>query len=119
LHALRDRVVSGAMGWFGFSLGGVSGEVEGVVLCSEEPVVGQNFDCGKEVGSALNSDFIDTGFDGDVPTWAKDFCGDTNSPPRVCPEIDASKDDWSAVVVESEVLPAVVHRAITTMIKES
>jgi hypothetical protein len=107
------------MRWFWFSLRGISGEVEGVVFSGEEPVIGQDFDGGKEVGGALNSDFIDTGFDGDIPTWAKDFCGDTDSSPGVCPEIDAAKDDRAAVVVESEVLPAVVHRAITPMIKES
>lgn len=96
----------------------VAGEVEWVVFCGEKPVVGQDFDGGKEVGGAFDADFIDARFKRDVPTWTKDFSGDPNSFPGVCPKIDAAKDDWAAIVIESEVLPAVVHRTITSMIKE-
>ncbi len=96
----------------------VAGEVEGIVFGGEKPIIGQDFDSGKEVGSAFDADFIDAGFECDVPTGAEDFSADTDGFPGVCPEIDAAKDDGAAVVVESEVLPAVVHRAITSMIKE-
>lgn len=96
----------------------VAGEVEGIVFGGEKPIIGQDFDGGKEVGGAFDADFIDARFKRDVPTWTEDFCRDPDSFPRVCPEIDASKDDGAAIVIESEVLPAVVHRAITSMIKE-